>query len=349
MPIIFSISVCISFVSFLDASISCLDEDGKAVDWWIILKAPVLPNSTDPSAVSGFGYAYCDARNRTMKFTGKRLDNNLSGALASTLQQIYDNVGSSSVAFFMYNDESPDGKTHESYGHTKGEVCYNRNSGFWLVHSTPRWPPLSSNDYQYPPSEKEFGQSFLCMNFETNSFNDIAGQFLLNKPYLYDYNFPTSLHELTPQMQSFINREFFKTSSNQTIKLTTVDGINFISFAKNSAWALDLYEDFVSPYFDTDLFIDSWMNGNKENAMPSYCSPQYAYDNVNVRLIYLSESIFWKETKDHSKWAVSAQENEINLYCIGDLNREFSQAKRGGGTVGYLSSFKLSPQLCACA
>jgi len=69
---------------------------------------------------------------------------------------------------------------------------------------------------------------------------------------------------------------------------------------------------------------------------------------MNVLLIYLSESIFWKKTKDHSKWAVSAQENEINLHCTGDLNR-------GGGTVSsinrevYQSFFKIIGEADKCA
>ena len=38
----------------------------------------------------------------------------------------------------------------------------------------------------------------------------------------------------------------------------------------------------------------------------------------------------WFYTKDHAKWAASVEPNWV---CIGDINRQTSQEKRGGGVI----------------
>lgn len=53
--------------------------------------------------------------------TRNSLDTFLSGALGTTLNQIYKNK---SVGYIMWNDESPDGRGSDSRGHTKGVMGF---------------------------------------------------------------------------------------------------------------------------------------------------------------------------------------------------------------------------------
>jgi hypothetical protein len=128
----------------------------------------------------------------------QRLDTNLNGALGSTLNQIY-NADSSRVGWVIYNgsihrtrcisphavhvgltwvrgclvtDQTPDNKEHTSNGHTKGDMAFDANGGFWLVHSVPRFPAATgSGSYAgYPAYAKEYGQSFICMSYGALSF-----------------------------------------------------------------------------------------------------------------------------------------------------------------------------------
>lgn len=67
--------------------------------------------------------------------------------------------------------------------------------------------------------------------------------------------------------------------------------------------------------------------------MPTFCKgATYAYDCINVREVGLPSGPSYKETKDHSKWSISTSSTAA-IICVGDINRQYSQATRGGGTV----------------
>ncbi|EPB68716.1 hypothetical protein ANCCEY_12201 [Ancylostoma ceylanicum] len=52
------------------------------------------------------------------------------------------------------------------------------------------------------------------------------------------------------------------------------------------------------------------------------------YDITAVNTLNIS----YVSSKDHSKWGVSMEEKKP-VVCIGDINRQESQNKRGGGAV----------------
>lgn len=89
----------------------------------------------------------------------------------------------------MYNDEKPDGPTSSSKGHTKGVLLFDTSSGYWLVHSVPKFPP--PNAYDYPDSGRTYGQSFLCVSFSYKQLKAI-GTFKLGIPRRRSNNKPNS-------------------------------------------------------------------------------------------------------------------------------------------------------------
>jgi len=307
----------------------CLDQNGNNVDWWVMFKVPYLPDSSDPVAASGYAYAYADVHSPVLTYLSLSLATNTSNALAHTLNQIY-NGDPSNIGWIMYNDETPDGSTHSSYGHTKGDLGFDDSTGFWLVHSVPRWPEQPPHYYFYPDNEKSYGQSMLCMSFNLNYINDVFGQFLLNKPYVYSSNSNAQQLQAMPNLQPLLDKDFnTKNPASATVDILSINNVLLRTFAKNSAWNQSLYEDLAEPGINSGMLIETWQNGSG-GKMPSFCVPQYNYDSMNVDEITFNSDVLWPETKDHSKWGISY--DIPNWVCIGDINRMYSQNTRGGGT-----------------
>jgi len=107
-------------------------------------------------------------------------------------------------------------------------------------------------------------------------------------------------------------------------------GNRFDSFAKTKAWDQDLYEDLVQTQYQLGMWIETWRNGADADKMPNFCTPNYTYDSINILSLSFNSAISYKFTEDHSKWAITM---DSNIFCIGDINRMFSQEKRAGGTV----------------
>lgn len=82
----------------------------------------------------------------------------------------------------VYNDEPTNGKTTFDLGHSKGIVVADNSTGFWLVHSVPKFPQLpyqNNNSYSYPRTGIKFGQSFLCISMTTGELDKIGSYVLI--------------------------------------------------------------------------------------------------------------------------------------------------------------------------
>jgi deoxyribonuclease-2 len=97
-------------------------------------------------------------------------------------------------------------------------------------------------------------------------------------------------------------------------KLQSMGSITYISFAKSKFFGSDLYSDMVAPYYNANLLVETWQNG--VGKLPSNCSELTVENVLDMKL---SGDPF-KETTDHSKWAIS-KSSEQGLVCIGDINR----------------------------
>jgi len=68
-----------------------------------------------------------------------------------------------------------------------GVIGFDEQSGFWLVHSTPHFPPPQSKGYDWPSSAEHYGQSFLCISMSTKgNLNEIGNSLRTVFPmYIY--------------------------------------------------------------------------------------------------------------------------------------------------------------------
>lgn len=323
------------------STIGCRDNKGNPVDWFFVYKLPRLSDSSNTLVRNGVGQAYMDVNNQKWTLLGQGV-NDTGHAIYNTLQQIYKYGNAESIAYVMYNDEVPGGRVSLNHGHTKGDIAFDQTSGFWLVHSVPKFPPNLTSGYDYPDSGMVYGQSFMCITLNYKYLNSIGQQLGYTYPKIYDSKLPSAFEEENPQMAAALKGKHVTSSPwNNTVTLTTDSGIRCISFAKYSDFGKDLYHDWVAPYLNSDLFVETWQNG-AGSKMESDCSGSYKVFNV-VNLEVVGQE--FKEHLDHSKWAVSTTSSSSSKHhskaapsssgwiCVGDINRMETQRKRAGGTV----------------
>ncbi|PWA24979.1 hypothetical protein CCH79_00015469 [Gambusia affinis] len=282
---------------------------------------------------------------------GKVTVNDTKGALGQTVGQLYSQEKNSEVAYILYNDQPPSeefgGRWAEGSGsrggHTKGVVLLDKNQGFWLVHSTPHFPPeRQEGQFYYPSSGVNNGQNFICVTYPLERFQTIGEQLQINQPNVYDCDVPESLASSVPALAAVCNKNLLssqtfphvKTVSNRSVTLTSTGGTDFISFAKGAKFDDDLYHSWVAPALKSDLLVQFWVRST--GILPSDCS--LGWKVLDIKSINPGQTFTFKTTEDHSKWAVSPRaagdgSRGGGWVCVGDINRNEAEEQRGGGTV----------------
>ncbi|XP_034067153.1 deoxyribonuclease-2-alpha isoform X3 [Gymnodraco acuticeps] len=322
--------------------ITCYNDKGDAVDWFYLYK---LPKEHD----KGEMYLLLDKGSEGWT-NGKGTVNDTTGALGRTVGQLYSQGENTEVAYILYNDQKPPEDLGDRWvdnsgskgGHTKGVVLLDKNQGFWLVHSTPHFPPVrQAGTFSYPPSGVNNGQNFICVTYPLERFQTIGEQLQINQPNVYDCDVPESLASLVPALADLCVKKHpsvhifphIKPVSNRSVTLTSKAGTSFISFAKGASFDNDLYHSWVAPSLQSDLLVQFWIRST--GILPSDCS--LGWKVLDIKLIHPGQTFDFKNSQDHSKWAVSTTAGGAGSgggwVCVGDINRNQAEEKRGGGTV----------------
>lgn len=390
--------------------LTCLDEDGAPVDWFIAYKFPKVQGDNELFE-SGVAYAYLASndveqeddriirktddpesniflhhfrdslirfagvlpssattsteRTRKGKAGGKKLKNQESASSAQrwtvskigindpnsvvmrTLAPAYEE--DSSVDLVYYNDDptetdetvkgTPDEhKTNMKRAHAKGSLLMDEknNDGIWLTHSTPRFPKVRSNKNEFPQSGTKNAQTFMCISFNLAESGAKVIRHLYNmRPLVYDRSISDALLKRFSGLKYL---KLYKDSKGQKIPtvpklsqmITTKEGQVLNLFSKSLEYDQDLYGSWIDEELGADLYVETWRNGGG-GVLNSSCPPKDHHVNNVVDLKY-SDKIQWSYLKDHSKWAITDEE-EVATVCIGDINRMASQFSRGGGAV----------------
>ncbi|XP_070688732.1 deoxyribonuclease-2-beta isoform X2 [Pempheris klunzingeri] len=326
-------SLCLQFIiMFLScitcvAEISCKNEAGEPVDWFIIYK---LPRSMNGKVGSGVEYMYLDSSVGSWQMS-KFMVNTSQGAIGNTLNQLYmgEAYKSKGSVYALYNDGPPILDYIQGYGHTKGALLFDRSQGFWLSHSVPHFPSFPERGYHYPSSGKVNGQTALCVTYQYEQFLRIAKQLVYIYPRFYNCSVPNAFLADVPQLAQLCEGTKPPLATDKKVEhLFSILGEKFVSFVKSEHFVDDIYTGWVAQVLDADLLVESWQR--QEHELPSNCSlPRHT---MNIKKIQLPGPVLFQSRHDHSKWCVSrAYEDQVT--CLGDLNRERAQLWRGGGLI----------------
>ena len=215
-----------------------------------------------------------------------------------------------------------------------------KESGFWLIHSVPKFAQIPTKKYEYPESGKNNGQTALCISFKTkDEGEDIVTQLKYMGINMYDFEVTKEVDSIVKNIHDLKASRQKLPDTKRTTPVDSVGGTSFTSFArtKKGAGDGDLYEKFVAPKLGNHMFVETWRRG-AGNPLNSTCHTDYKVNNINAMKIKFSkdsklpDSSDWSYIKDHSKWGMS-DSSKSPYVCIGDINRMASQNSRGGGTV----------------
>ncbi|TRY68785.1 hypothetical protein TCAL_03062 [Tigriopus californicus] len=322
------------------AGLGCRDDNGRGVEWFVLSKLPRLPTQSTPKSWLhlGLAYAYITSSNRQLGWTlSSKSIADPESAAGRTLSPLYQSP-SNERFYLLYNDEHPDGRTSFTHGHTKGVLSLDRTSGFWLIHSVPKYPPpLTNTSYGYPHTGRMYGQSFLCISVGTNVTADLIGrQLQYHDPFIYDVFLPDWMNAVYPDLATLAHGGHDRVApfAHQAV-FPALDGrAYFVSFAKYTKYGQDLYDSMVAPGLRSGLLVETWPNG--PGKLNSSCQSQYEVENVDAIELNFQSKIQFSTHHDHSKWAIAIKKNRP-FVCVGDINRMESQKHRAGGTVCFMN------------
>ncbi|XP_053695652.1 plancitoxin-1 [Sabethes cyaneus] len=317
---------CLSLLLTASCEIGCRDENNDLVDWYYLYKLP-HEEFDRKSQSTGFRYAFLTSAERSTQWKlSERTVNDSNSIPGNTLEPVL--LEGTDVLALLYNDEPPENKTDGLRGHTKGVVATDGQSGFWLVHSVPKYPPSLGEKYHYPSTGKLYGQSFLCISVEADQMESIGQQLLLNEPHVYSFQIPSSLRNRFPKLVEVSEMKTDDTPPHYSIlDVKSRGGTIFRSFAKNRFFKKELYADLIAPMLQVSLLVETWQHG--AGNLPDSC---LHFPVFNIKAVKVIGDYRFETLKDHSKWAVSGK-SETDYVCVGDINRQEHQKERGGGSV----------------
>lgn len=228
--------------------------------------------------------------------------------IQSWLSELYKH--SKWTNWVAYNDQNH--QHHTKKGHCKGIFTWNDTHVSWLCHSVPYFPKefTGTTISDIDPSEQIYGQSFHY--YECAITKDlIKGIF----HQLYTMNACPIIEHYTGTQTWTSERLTFRGELIFT-KLVLAD--NMVHLAKSPNGVVDIYSQCLAIYYPTTWKVESWIRGHE---ITTPCPFVKDIDKIFYK------KCKYKESQDHSKWAVSDKE----WYWVGDLNRTTSQFHRGGG------------------
>ncbi|KAF8383362.1 crn-7 [Pristionchus pacificus] len=310
-------------VSTVEGRYRCKDLNGKQVDWFVAYKLPTAV----ANANGGKNFVYADNNDPEWQLSRKPIDDPDS-AIGATVSQAYGNDTSSFV--LMYSDDGPVTPVDSYRGHAKGVLVFDGTTGFWLVHSVPNFPGMSS--YVYPPTGFKFAQSFLCVSVATDNLAAIGEQLMFIQSSPFKSQLPDKFGTRFPILRTVLAKRSLPSSATvftSTKHIQTEGGTQFHAYAKHKKFQKDLWHDLVAADQDVALGVQSWLNGGADD-LHSTCGRDgnNVFDITDLTIMGANFS----SSKDHSKWAVSDAARRP-VVCVGDLNRQKSQLARGGGAL----------------
>jgi deoxyribonuclease-2 len=287
--------------------LSCTDEKGSNVDWFAALR---VYKEREPRV-----YLKHDSNTRNGKFKEVSEFDFIGGQ--------FKQIDLDEQMVMLWNDGHPyeKGRSFLNNAHSKGILAWDdqKQEGLWIIHSIPWYPFIEGNKLNPFSDDHDnrsvYGQSMMCISIKSEQeMARIFGQITATNPNIYYDGFKSrfplgNIKEQAPLVYQF--RGFTMLTKPHSCKR------HFLSDVLNGYWATQGIKD--------GFYVRTWGK--------PFCSSICGGTHKSVIVKKLKFGQWeWKGSQEHSKWAIGFNP-KWNLVCIGGLNFQMSQYKRGGGYV----------------
>lgn len=308
---------------------------GRPVDWWVAVKHPrgLRYSYLDSEVPAQQGSCRCQPHGQCPCWC--QLDNLNDPQQSPTHRTLSAARPNSTAARFMYNDEDPGGGERWAYAHAKGVLVFDDRSGFWLLHSVPKYPnnPAANHSADLDVPQTYFGQSLFCLSFNTSADLAAIVHAITNiGPYMFEYHLPADLATAFPEARGLVPpRVWWGGSVLQTAlhairrfagrmlppppqppisvhAIETLGRAPLLIFSKPKS-AHQQVHDFMASYFQGAMLFETWRLGR--GALPSNCGGgggNATFSSINIDRVTFgsNESALdsWSWSFDHAKWGI---------------------------------------------
>ena len=309
-------------LSITNSKYSCLNPQGKEVDWYIVLLFP-----RKSSKANEIFYSYYD--NLSTDFKYLRYDKSTFPPL-QIVKEAISLTNNDKANYFFWNDDLSHGNHKESAptskAHSKGGLLYSAEQGIWLLHSLPRFPKRNDDDVielDLPDNAGIYGQHFTCVTInKENSLEIIKNLNIINVQLISKRADFDMVDKDNKDVEKLIKgKADRKLPNSNRLFISSLKGAKFNLFAKSGRLSEMPYDTMIAPFYSDGLYVETW---TKPEMIQNLCKGPY--NILNVQNVKFGDYAFNKD-QEHSKWAVGMTKNVV---CYGDLNRVSSQTKRGG-------------------
>jgi deoxyribonuclease-2 len=315
--------LCIIQIFSKPVNFACRDPNNSIVDWYVIM---LLPTSAHPE--KKLVYMYYDEKTGPNQY---EFDAKTFPPIRDT-QEVDDMTPKNKVNFFFWNDDtSTEDKSSSAYpgkAHSKGALVYNKDSGYFLMHSLPRFPRRTAENkfvYELPDNAGIYAQHFLCISTDLeNNLKIVDTLNIINPQLIIKNGEEDNVSENESVTKLIKNRSDPELDHFKVTVVKSIGNRNFIFFSRSKNEEKLQFDHHIPKFYEDDFYIETW---TKPSLLEPICDG--LYKAFNVKSLKFG-NISYTNSKEHAKWSVAAKKD---ISCFGDLNRTKQVTVRGGNVV----------------
>jgi deoxyribonuclease-2 len=298
----------------------CLSPNNTKVDWSVIFLFPETSYKDGKLA-----YGYFDNNSKEMQYY--YYDENSFPSIKVVIE--YDQIDTN--YFFWNDDTTADGQnktSSSSKAHSKGGLIFDNSSGVFLSHSLPRFPRRNIKNKiveSLPSNAGIYGQTFICISVDKeNALKVVETLNIIDPPLVLNVDIDKTQKTPNEQVQKLIKNKFDpKLPQSKVSEVVSRAGTEFQIFSKGRNEENLPWDSLIPNHYSDGIYVQTW---TKPLMVPTTCE---GHQIINVTNLKFGKYEYTKD-QEHSKWGVGIKKD---ICCFGDLNRTFSQMKRGGSII----------------